>query len=371
MDEKEKKIISPIINDLNKLIELLLSYLNFFSEDSGKIKFSKFLIRHKSLLISDEEEEETLNNADIDKKVKNYFDEFNNEMISFNEHLKELNKYYENNSESLVFNKNNNDLNNLYNELKNLRVKSIFFRSRIQNNEFIYLIFKHMVAINECSTVEELLKSDLKSSYILKAKNKYLFQNNHIDIKEEIKNYIKNTLRCNIEFNYDSKGNITIKYFPFIIIIINSPLKDEIYSLKRQITMVINFINQKKENQDLLLLDKIKSLFENRIEFILNLFFDEKRANAQKIITFTPQNILDFIKNFLNYLYNYNNLMKKKCAICNRISKYSFVEKCFFPPYYKLFKIYKIPNDINYEFNEKENLFYHEDCFTRISDPSV
>ena len=292
-------------------------------------------------------------------------------MFLLNNHLKEFNKYFENNSALFSLNRYNNNLNNLYNDLKNLHTKNIFFKSRIQNSELIYLIFKHMVAINECSIVEDLLRSDLKSSYALKVKNRYPIQNNHINIKEEIKNYITNILKCNIEFNYDSKGNITIRYFPFIIIIANSPLKDNLYSLKRQLTIIINFMNQKKENQDLILLDKIKTLFENRIEFILNLFFDEKKVNPQKAIVFSPQNILDFIKFFLNYIYNYNNLMKKKCAICNKISKYSFIEKCFFPPYYKLFKIYKIPNDINFEFNEKENLFYHEDCFKRISDPSV
>ena len=370
MDENEKKMITPIINNLNKLMELLLSYLNFFSSNSDKIKYSKYFNRHKALLLSNINTD-TLTTEQINEKINTYYNDFNNEMFLLNNHLKEFNKYFENNSALFSLNRYNNNLNNLYNDLKNLHMKNIFFKSRIQNSELIYLIFKHMVAINECSIVEDLLRSDLKSSYALKVKNRYPIQNNHINIKEEIKNYITNILKCNIEFNYDSKGNITIRYFPFIIIIANSPLKDNLYSLKRQLTIIINFMNQKKENQDLILLDKIKTLFENRIEFILNLFFDEKKVNPQKAIVFSPQNILDFIKFFLNYIYNYNNLMKKKCAICNKISKYSFVEKCFFPPYYKLFKIYKIPNDINFEFNEKENLFYHEDCFKRISDPSV
>jgi len=370
MDENEKKIISPIFNDLGKLMNLLLSYLNFFSPNNEKIIYPIYFNKYKSLLPTEPNIEKT-NGEKLSEKIQIYFDEFNNEMLLLNAHLKEINKYLENNIASFTNNKYINELNNLYGDLKNLRMKNILYKSRIQNNELIYLIFKHIVNIAECSIVEDLLKSEIKGGYILRGKNKPISQNNLIDIKEEIINYIKNTLKSNIDFNYDSKGNISIKYFPFAIIIISSPLKENFYSLKRKLSIIINFINQKKENQDLILIDKIKILFENRIAFILNLMFEEKKLTSQKSVSFTQQNILEFIKNFINYLYNYNNLMKKKCALCNQISKYSFIEKSFFPPYYKLYKTYKIPIDNNFVFNEKENLFYHEDCFKRISNPSV
>ena len=172
---------------------------------------------------------------------------------------------------------------------------------------------------------------------------------------------------CKIDFDLDSKGFIKIKYFPFVINI-GIPLKDYYYCLKNKVTIIIKFDNQKEEH-DLLLLDKIKSLFDTRILTILNSVYDEKKAKFQKVITFTKQNLLDFITNFLNYLYNYNNIMNIPCAFCNKISKYSFIEKCFYPPYYKLYKISKI--EIDGKINERENLFFHEECFRRISNPSL
>ena len=370
MDENEKKIISPIFNDLGKLMNLLLSYLNFFSPNDEKINYPMYFNKYKSLF-QIETNTDKINNEKLNEKVQIYFEEFNNEMLLLNGHLKEVNKYLENNLVSFTNSKYINELNNLYSDLKNLRSKNILYKSRIQNNELIYLIFKHIVNIIECSIVEDLLKSEIKGGYILRGKYKSFSQNNTIDIKQEVVNYIKNTLKCNIDFNYDLKGNISIKYFPFSIIIISSPLKENFYSLKRKLTLIINFINHKKENQDLILIDKIKTLFENRLASILNLLFEEKKLSIHKSVSFTQQNILEFIINFLNYLYNYNNLMKKKCALCNKISKYSFVEKSFFPPYYKLYKTYKIPIDNNFVFNEKENLFYHEDCFKKISNTSV
>lgn len=370
MDENERKIINQIAGDLNKLMSLVLSYLNFFSPNSEKINYPIFSNKYK-YAFSKDPKEDIMNDEKIKEKVKIYFDEFNNELLLLNEHLKEINKYFKSNFDFSIGYKNNNELINLYNESKNLRSKNILFKSRIQNNEFIYLIFKYMVNIVECSIIEDLLKSEIKTSYAFKGKNKYIIQNKQIDIKEEIKNYIKYTLKSYMDFNYDSKGNITIKYFPFLIIINISHLEDNLYYLNKKIHIIINICNQKKENQDLLLIDKIKILFENRIAFIINLFFEEKKLSIKKPNPISQPNLLDLIKYFLNYLYNYNNLMKKKCALCNKIGKYSFKEKSFFPPYYKLFKAYKIPTDNNLGFNEKENLFYHEDCFKIISNSSV
>jgi hypothetical protein len=59
-----------------------------------------------------------------------------------------------------------------------------------------------------------------------------------------------------------------------------------------------------------------------------------------------------------------------KCAFCNQITRYSYKEKNFFPPYYKLLKISKGAFEPKNN-NEKNNLFFHEECFKRISNPSL
>jgi hypothetical protein len=226
-------------------------------------------------------------------------------------------------------------------------------------------MFKQIINSCHFSLVEYTLKIDVKNSYIIRKKIKPEIipnNNNETHIKTKINNYIKNVFKNNIEFNFDSKGFISIKYLP-LVIIIGLPIKD-IFFLKHKITININFINSKKENINSLLIEKIKLLIENRISSILGLIYDEKKAANQKI-NFTEQNLLDFIVNLLNYLLHYNNIFMTKCAFCGHISKYSYKEKCFFPPYYKLFKINK------FGINENDNLFFHEDCFTRISDPSL
>ena len=369
MDENEKRFANLILNNINSLKNILLSYLNFFSPKSEKIMNSIYLNQNTSLNRIDSNGN-YINNVEINKKVNNYFEEFQKELSSLNKILEEFQKYYENNS---IFNdnyRNIQELISLFENLNSLRLKNNIFKDKIQKIELIFLIFKHITDIGEYSIVEESLKSEIKSCYNIKKKVKLersINPNYLEDIKEKINIYIKNVMCCKIDFDLDSKGFIKIKYFPFVINI-GLPLKDNYYCLKNKVTIIIKFDNQKEEH-DLLLLDKIKSLFDTRILTILNSVYDEKKAKFQKVITFTKQNLLDFITNFLNYLYNYNNIMNIPCAFCNKISKYSFIEKCFYPPYYKLYKISKI--EIDGKINERENLFFHEECFRRISNPSL
>ena len=368
MDENEKKIITLISNSLNKLANLLFSYLNFFSPNSEKIKNSFHFNRYK-YLNQNESNKDELNEEIINSKVKNYYEEFKNQISAFKEYLDDFNKYYAKNSLSSFNYTNMNELYNLFQELKNLRTKNELFKDKLQKNEIIFIMFKHIVSIGEYAIVEDSLKSEIKNSYYLRNKIKQdrnSFQNNPVGIKVTINNYIKNVLNSNIEFNFDPKGLIVIKYSPFLISI-SLPLKDNLFLLKKKAVININFIHHKKENYDLILIDKIRTLFENRILSILNLVYDEKKVNYQNLISIYQQNLTDFIIHFLNYLYSYNEMMSKKCALCNKISKYSYLENSFFPPYYKLYKTYKSNSDIK----EIESLFYHEDCFRKISNSSL
>ena len=364
MDDMDKKYFSFIMNNINILTETFFSYLNFLSSNSEKNEFSFNFNKSKSLMQLESNENE--NDEQISKKAKNFLVDFHKEMSSLNGQLEDFGKYYEKNTGFTVNYRNYNELIALNNNFQKMAIKSILCKQKTQKNELIYIMFKQIIDSCHFSIVENTLKLDIKSNYIIRKKIKQeTIPNNNIEthIKTKINNYIKNVFKNNIEFNFDSKGFMSIKYLP-LIIIIGMPLKD-IFSLKHKITININFINSKKENINSLLIEKLKLLIENRIISLLGLMYDEKKAANQKQINFSEQNLLDFIVHLLNYLLHYNNIFMAKCAFCGHISKYSYKEKCFFPPYYKLFKLNKIG------INENENLFFHEDCFARISNPSL
>ena len=369
MDENEKKYTTYILTYLDKLMNNLFSYLNFLSPDSEKIKYPYYLARYKSL-------GQTESNNDIINKNNNnkYMKLFTNTINALNEQLDEFGKYYNKNSNSFQNYKCIKELNNLYKIQNSLRMRNICIKERTQKNELIYLMFNHIANICEYSLIEETLKSEIKTYYILRKQNNYKQDKNnnnnnnqidHIEVTNKINNYIIETLTCNIEFNYDSKGIINIKYFPFNIII-GFPTRNNLPHLKNKVSIHIHFIHHKYSYQDLILLDKIKTLFENRIISILNIIFEERKINS----SFNSQNCIEFVTIFLNYIYNYNNIMRMKCSFCNQITRYSYKEKNFFPPYYKLLKISKGAFEPKNN-NEKNNLFFHEECFKRISNPSL
>lgn len=129
----------------------------------------------------------------------------------------------------------------------------------------------------------------------------------------------------------------------------------------------------KNNFQNLVLIKKLKTIFEARIYRIIKLIIDEKKYNKKipigQKITIEERNdffgkdvLIEFCKRFISYIYDYNNLFNTKCAVCDKIAKYSLTEKCFFPPYYKIYKEVS-----NLRYNIEENPFFHEECFKKIS----
>lgn len=366
IDENEKKMLISITNILNKLKKILFSYLNLLSPNSEKIKSSSFFNKNKSPN-KKESNEEVPNDEIINSKVKNYFEEFKTQVYCLNLYLEEFKKHYDASSLEFKNYKHIKELSNIYNEQKNLFSKFESFKEKSQKNELVYLIFNCIANLGEKAIVQDSLKLENKAGYLLRSKNNQEINNiqNNLSIKVAVNNYIKKILNANIEFNIDIKGYMNIKYFPFIITIY-FPQKNNSIFFKNKAILNIYFSHQKKETKDSILIGKIKTLFENRIPLIIKITLGEHKMNY-----FNHQNITEFMMHFLNYLNNYNDIMKTKCALCNQISKYSFSEKNFFPPYYKLFKTNKSILDNNIKNKEKENLFYHEECFKKISNPSL
>ena len=375
MEESEKKQIHSIIKTSLQLKNIVNSYLYFLTLLSENPDSS--FIRNKSqLMLPSISNVKNLNDAQIIQENQKYIKVIEKELLVFNELLEIWSKYFEKNSKNVNNYRNPNEFSNINNQ-KLLHFKYILFKDKIQKNELIFLIFKHIISINKAAIVADSLKNEIINSYLFfRNRNKPDKTNLHDsinDIKTEINNYIEKVLVSDIKFNYISDNLIAIKHYPFEIDI-GLPSKENIKPGKYKVIVGVNIAHQKIENQKLILIHKIKALFENRVLSMINLIFEEKRKLNQKDFTFTTQNLFEFIKNFLNYIADYNNILKKKCSLCNKISKYSNTEKSFFPPYYKLYKQNKInlEKDSNSKLSsDKENLFFHEECFKKASNPSL
>ena len=127
---------------------------------------------------------------------------------------------------------------------------------------------------------------------------------------------------------------------------------------------------KKEQLKDNYLLIKFKRLIENRIKSIIKIIFKESENDKTKIVILNKIILIEFCKRFIYYIHDYNDLFKKKCAICQKICKYSFTEKCFYPPYIKIYKERNIFNYINNNV-DNANLFYHEECIRKINLPNL
>ena len=109
MDENERRFINLFMNNINNLKNILLSYFNFFSPNSDKIM--NFICLNQNISLSRIDSNGNYpNHLEINKKVNNYFEEFQKELSSLNKILEELEKYYENH---VLFNANYRNIQEL------------------------------------------------------------------------------------------------------------------------------------------------------------------------------------------------------------------------------------------------------------------
>ena len=111
-------------------------------------------------------------------------------------------------------------------------------------------------------------------------------------------------------------------------------------------------------------------------------FVCEEKRKKQNMLYNNPNNppvkmdkefLVEFLKKLVNYLYDYDRIFKIKCDFCGKLTKYSLAEKYFFPPYYKMYKEREMPLSSNNKnlIEVEKNLFYHEDCFKKMANPSL
>ena len=98
-----------------------------------------------------------------------------------------------------------------------------------------------------------------------------------------------------------------------------------------------------------LLFRKIHNELSKVIEFLYNIFINREN------------NGMNFIKSFINHIQDLDKIFYIKCYGCKKNSRYSNVEKTFFPPFFK-YNIDIYYYKFKYQIVDKDKLFFHPEC---------
>ncbi len=263
--------------------------------------------------------------------------------------------------------------NYLIRELIIQNKKSTELTNKIRYFRLIYQKIDDIKTID--SKINEFIKNNFKEQ-ALQSRPRPANNNNIININKPV------NINFNCEIKQNEKVYINIKYWILNISII-IPYEKTYYKNKfGNIECLLNYkydesiqeFNISKKKINFLLISKLQTIFNYRVIRIFFTILDEKKYLKENRDSLNDA-ILEFCKRFLYYLSDYKDIFKTKCALCGKIVKYSLQEKCFFPPYYKIYKVREFKNSA--EFRDKNNteenskLFYHEECFAKIAHPCI
>ena len=112
-----------------------------------------------------------------------------------------------------------------------------------------------------------------------------------------------------------------------------------------------------------ILIHKVKELFLSRIYEILFEIFEDIKYIKKESFLFGNDLLIELCKRFLYYINDYRKIFKIKCGVCEKVIKYNLNEKCFFPPYYKIYR----NRDTKKNIGDNIKLFYHEECYKKFN----
>ena len=252
---------------------------------------------------------------------------------------------------------------------------SVFFNIQAQVLDLIdfiytdYLIKPFLNSILLLDILKEMYKNKLKNNYkyiyeTFQSKKhdfveRFKLKNNLIDIDQRDQNRLCQTIikesfqNLKIKFLQKNQDEIPIKVsiklknsFTLLLYVEDQNVKLTLGGPKERFSICNNnLLKIQKMNRDnnpysrFLIYNKLKRILMEKLEIILN--------------------VEPFIQlyYFCNILGAYSNLFKKKCNICNKITKFNPVENIFYPPL-----IFHYENTCSNFSNEKFE-FFHEDCY--------
>jgi hypothetical protein len=389
---------------MNGVKEIKIDSINFYIFDRiKKIRHYIYGILEIIGAKTDKNYNNEIDNNEINKKIEELWKNSTNILRTMNNALHVFNdKRYAINSDylklSYISNKSYNKLyqyNNLYYLLyKNIIISTgnFFLRSLIKNELRDFEI--QMIRIRN---INFLRQKNLESKTINDLINEFITNDFKDKINQKQSKEINEEKKChNIYFNCNlelSKGFAYIKieilnfhiYIKFpnikyfnsliffdkikVIVKLKYDISDDTeYPYEIYNNGKIYEVNEKKIKK-FLLIDKIQNLIQNRIcQINQAIFEDTKSIKSDNMGKSNLNHLIEFCKRFLYYIHDYTKLYETKCAVCQKIVKYSINEKCFFPPYYK---IYRDRTFIDIGKNSEDNgkLFCHEECLRKIALP--
>lgn len=411
---KKEQNYYHILTNISTIRNLLYNILNVFSlkQDNFKECFSNY---DSTIVNSNQNSNKDIPYTFAQNKLQKLYSDLEKELIEFNKNLTSINEDYCSLNRNNIYNKEIiESYESHYN--KNLLIKK--FQDINNRTNFLAKFFNAVINSGDDYILRE---------YIIKERTLMDFEHIHDSYKQEMERKKINTekaIKDYIAFKY--KGRLTYShvlsednFFLFIDIFIISffhiylkiPISFKNGNIEFNSCDSSRIIVIVKENNEELINDKninIKNIFSesDRKKMYINFYqnncfwlifkmdFISKYKLYQKLGVSLYNRIrnifkdlrqreivcecllMELIKSYIDFVQNYNEMFKVECGICHKKSKYSFDEKCFFPPYYKvLLKIIKKYDSqirfINYENNKDDLSFTHEECFRKIADPNV
>lgn len=376
LDKSTRDTMTSISVHSKHLENFLREYINFLS-----CKSNKCLKDNKNSNLSDEE---------IKEKSEEYNLLFGHKLDQFRKYLGAIIEYFM--SKNLPINNTSNEfLNNYYENLKSLKL--LAFKNNYKMN-FQFRFFKVSIIYQIDNYLRESFKNQRNIIAQALNKNKKLRQNSPDDkplakkVLEYINSFYKDsniTFKCAIPEQLNKNKNINIPKMQNIYLCFINPLFELFFFLPYKTEVKINYFERinfriKSQHQNdlhlhnYLLFKKLNIFFQNRIKYIFFYVSEEtkkknKISNSQYQVKIDDEFLFEFAKKFICYINGYKDLFRLKCNICKNIAKYSTTDKCFYPPYYKLFNERDVFSPNSKSMDEK--LFYHEECFRLMANKAI
>mgnify|MGYP006873080114 CR=1 FL=1 len=253
-------------------------------------------------------------------------------------------------------------------------------------NVFAKNILKNEIRANEFKTIRNIIRQKIEES---KSINDYIneyitndFKESPIEKKSNDDNPPQIYFNCKESAEYEFvEINIKISIFdiyikmPFNKLFNLYNFYNKIFFTIKKNTSLYSFQKGNiKYPEKLLKNDSFENLL--LIKYIRNLYLEKSYIIIKMIIMQSPKEesrktfvgkdvLIEFCKRFIYYIHDYNKLFTAKCSICGNSAKFSLKEKCFFPPFYKIYKEKELIDSINNSKGNSINLFSHAECLKK------
>lgn len=305
--------------------------------------------------------------------VRIHNNEINIEGIDFSKNPYTYRKSYERANFYIILFKNLTEIKDNMLERDLYKKDIIIFESRIARIRFNRLQRQRNETKSVNDIINEYINNGFKETQNQNQPNKNDYPNIYFNFKESEQEYSAEiSIRFYIfDINIKMPFNKTFNYQNYF-----NKIK---FSLERnintlQIENIISDISEdapkKEKYENLLLIKHLKEEFSNLSYLLIGKIVNQNIQFSNQL-NLNPQvvgkdTLIEFCKRFIYFIHDFNNIFKIKCSICGKSAKYSTTNKCFFPPYYKL---YKERDPINYISNSEGspiNLFYHKECYKKL-----